>query len=276
MLGEDLAETDKALLRKINLRVANADTMYEPGGGAKAYLTAGLSASRCLQAVVDKWFCGNLPHSTLDLPSGFGRVLRFLKVLFPDSEITAGEIQSDALAFCQSAFGVRTFQSSADVKSLSLPRKFDLIWSGSLITHLDETATSRLLSFFHRHLAEGGACVFTAHGVTPAERIKTSPNAFHLTDEAREKVLRGYQTTGYGYADYSSNAGYGISVTSHARIMDLARAAGSWEPILNIQDGWHDIQDVYAFGKPGGPRGLAVTGGDLGAAARNAHHNDDV
>ncbi len=49
-------------------------------------------------------------------------------------------------------------------RNLSLPHRFDLIWCGSLITHIDEWAAVDLLDFFCRHLADRGVCVFTTLG----------------------------------------------------------------------------------------------------------------
>ena len=110
--------------------------MYRPGW-ATSYLTAGLSASRSIQASLDaagKVISGG---SVLDFPCGYGRVLRFLKEMFPDSTIVASDIESEAVEFCQRAFAVQGYLSTSarSLKTLSLPWKFDLIWCGSLITH---------------------------------------------------------------------------------------------------------------------------------------------
>ena len=68
------------------------------------------------------------------------------------------------LDFCQRAFSAKTVRSDIDFNKLSLPGKYDLIWCGSLVTHLDELAAINLLKFFHSHLSPDGLCIFTTHG----------------------------------------------------------------------------------------------------------------
>ena len=44
-------------------------------------------------------------HNILDLPCGHGRVTRFLKSFFPNSIITACDLDNDAIDFCKETFG---------------------------------------------------------------------------------------------------------------------------------------------------------------------------
>lgn len=121
--------------------------------------------------------------------------------MFPDAEIVGAEIDKEMVDFCQRAFSVSCFLSKGDLKSLSLPRKFDLIWCGSLFTHIDERTAVALLDFFCRHLSEGGMCVFTTHGRHVANLIesKSKELPLNLTEEGRATIIRDYQRTGYGY-----------------------------------------------------------------------------
>src|SRR5262249_26008365 len=140
-----------------------------------------------------------------------------------------GEINTAALDFCQRVFFVSAFLSRANPRDLALPQRFDLIWCGSLITHIDEQATFDLLRFFYGHLSDQGLCVFTTHGQRSIEWIKCKKTTYGLTEEAQHKVLREFQVQGYGYADYPNQSGYGISTVSHSRIVELARSVGSWD-----------------------------------------------
>lgn len=176
--------------------------------------------------------------------------------MFPDSKIIGAEIETEALDFCQRAFSVQGYLSNPgrSFRSLSLPCKFDLIWCGSLITHIDEQAAVDLLDFFCRHLMDGGVCVFTTHGRHVAEMFNSKETTLNLTEEGREKVLCEYQQKGYGYADYPwafpdgrSSGCFGISLASQSRMVELARGVGSWEPIYFLESGWHALQDMYAF-----------------------------
>src|SRR5262249_5267499 len=104
------------------------------------YLVAGLSALRCIMLVLE--YLRTDPasiRSVLDLPSGGGRVLRFLRTGFPDATLVACDTNEALVEFCGKAFGARVTRSTPDINQLHLPGSFDLIWCGSLLTHFDET-----------------------------------------------------------------------------------------------------------------------------------------
>jgi SAM-dependent methyltransferase len=246
LTSEDFTEAEKQLLKRISLQVHHQDAMHVPGY-AREYLIAGLSASRCIQAVLQSIGKERAIGSILDFPCGYGRVLRFLKVMFPDCDITGGEVESGALDFCQRKFGVTPILSSTDFGSLSLPRKFDLIWCGSLITHIDETAAADLLRFFYRHLTNEGVCIFTTHGQLAVDWIEEKTKTYSLPEESQQQILRTFHEKGYGYADYVNQIGCGISAVSRSRVVDLARGIGRWEEVFFIDHGWDGLQDVYAF-----------------------------
>lgn len=262
-LERPLVDAEKRLVRQVSVKTSSSDYMFRPGWStlpvarlAESYLTAGLSASRCIQASLDaagKVISGG---AVLDFPCGYGRVLRFLQAMFPDSQIVGVEIETAAIEFCERAFAVQGYLSNTarHWRSMSLPRKFDLIWCGSLITHVDEQAAVDLLDFFCRHLTEGGVCVFTTHGPHVAEMLNNKATMFGLTEEGRQIVLSEYQQKGFGYADYPYTLAegrvsgcYGISLASPSRVIELARGVGGWESICYLERGWHALQDVHAF-----------------------------
>ena len=241
----DLTNDEKSILRKASLQVHPADIMYS--GNAYHYLSVGLSASRCIQEAIRSAGKEFAACSILDFPSGYGRALRFLRARFPDSDITAAEIETSALDFCRLNFSATPLLSKIPFSDLDLPRRFDLIWCGSLVTHIDEQAACDLLQFFHDHLSDRGLCVFTTHGRGSIERIQSKKATYGLSEDAQQKIIREFQSKGYGYADYPNQSGYGISVVTHQRIRELARGVGGWNETLFLEHGWDNHQDVYAF-----------------------------
>ena len=191
----------------------------------------------------------NTVGSILDFPCGCGRVLRFLRVRFPKADITASEIDTSMLDFCKDVFSVKSVISDIDFRKLSLPGKHDLIWCGSLITHIDERATADLLKFFHDHLSPGGLCVFTTHGQLSVEWIEKKTRTYGLTASAQQEVLSQFHHKGYGYADYKNWHGFGISVVSHEHMLAIARSVGQWNETSFLERGWDNHQDVYGFTK---------------------------
>ena len=222
-------------------------TISRRHSAGRHYLSVGLSAIRCIDAALEKSNGDCEIQSILDLPSGYGRVLRFLRVRFPRAEITASEMYPEMLEFCRKTFAARIFQSDMDFDKLAFAAKFDLIWCGSLITHINERGAVGVLRFFRNHLAPGGVCIVTTHGNVPVGRLRNNAFNYGLTAEAVRQLLAGFDETGYGYADYQNQHGYGISVVSHERMSALARGAGEWHEISFLEKGWDNHQDVYSF-----------------------------
>jgi SAM-dependent methyltransferase len=244
----DLTDFDKQLVKGASTRVDRRDTMYV--GDAVHYLSVGLSALRCVESAIAASGKEFRNGSILDFPSGFGRVLRFLRVRFPDADITAAEIERDALEFCSTNFHVTPLESKIPISSLELNATFDLIWCGSLFTHIDESAAIELLRFFHDHLsAGGGLCVFTTHGARVVERMVTSTWDYGLDDEAKRNLMRGYRLSGYGYVDYHGHSGYGTSAVTPDRMSHLAAGVGSWKQVCFLEHGWAQAHDVFGFVK---------------------------
>jgi SAM-dependent methyltransferase len=244
--SDALSNEEKYLLRNVSVRVHPNDDMYQPRTG-RHYLSIGITSHRAVEAAL-----AHAPHEVrkiLDLPSGYGRFLRFLKVSFPRATVCACDIQLDAMEFCRREFQVEAIISNEDFARVSLPGPFDLIWSGSLLTHLDECRATELFRLYHHNLAPGGLCVFTMHGRTSAAWLANRTETYTLTEAARLKVLSEFEKRGYGYADYQHSPGYGISVATRARIVEMASAVGNWTFSSFFERAWSDHHDVYAFTK---------------------------
>jgi SAM-dependent methyltransferase len=201
-------------------------------GDGEHYFSVGLSALRCIGDAE--------PRRVLDMPCGHGRVMRFLRARWPDAELVACDLDQDGAAFCARRFGAEPVGSSTDLDSLQLPGEFDLIWCGSLLTHLDEAGCAALLSLFRRSLADGGRAVVTTHGAFVADRMREG-DSYQL--EATEQVLRDYEATGFGYADYPFAEGYGVSVNSPEWLGKAAEQAGLRVSDFEERcwDGHHDV-----------------------------------
>ena len=141
-----LSDGECDLLRKASTRVYYGDTMYD----GKHYYRVGLSAISCINEAA-KLAGLTKVGSILDLPCGSGRVLRFLVHQFPEAEITACELEPGPVEFCARTFGAQAAYSSPNLREVSLGKKFDLIWCGSLVTHLNDRSIRDLLRVFQRH-----------------------------------------------------------------------------------------------------------------------------
>lgn len=244
----ELSAAERDLLAKASGRIHYGDGMYS-GDGAH-YYKVGLSAIRCIDealalAKID-------PEAILDLPCGYGRVLRFLTHRFPEAKITACELDRDAVDFCVTALGASPAYSSTDLDSLYFGTHFDLIWCGSLITHIDDANIVALFEFFRRHLAPGGLLIFTTHGDYVAGRMSTTGFDYGLLHEQILSIVDRYSLSGFAYTDYRDREHYGISLTSPEWIRKQIEKVGGLRPIHFSECGWDNHQDVFGFVREGG------------------------
>jgi SAM-dependent methyltransferase len=220
----------------INPELADDDAMFD--GRDEHYLEVGQSASRAIRRALRG---APVPQRILDLPCGHGRVTRVLRAMYPDASITVCDIDQSGVDFTAKHFNARGIYSQADFRALALAETYDLIWVGSLITHLPEQDTRRFFDFAARHLAPEGTLVITSHGSFVAERLLVWN--YGLTDDAVRGLLADHWMHGYGYRAYPGAEGYGISLARRAWYEDLF-AAGPLRLDRYEAQGWDDHQDV--------------------------------
>lgn len=186
------------------------------------------------------------PRAILDLPCGHGRVLRFLRASFPDASIVACDIDTDGVDFCASTFGARPIYSTADLAEVRLDAEFDLIWCGSLMTHIHADGWRSILRVFADHLREPGLLVFTTHGRFHARRLRSGQTRLGLSDWAARTVLSDYDRAGFGFQSYAGQDGYGISLSAPPWVCAQVLATSGLRLAGYQERGWSDHQDVVA------------------------------
>lgn len=234
------------LLTNVSSRIYYNDGMYQ-GYGAH-YFKVGLSAIHCIDEALERAGLKAV-RTILDFPCGSGRVMRFLRQRFPEAKITACELATGPVQFCVRTFGAEPAYSSLTLDEVSLGKQFDLIWCGSLVTHLNEEGITALLRLFRRHLAPGGLMIFTTHGDFVARRIPTRDFDYGMAPEQIERIGDNYPKTGYGFEDYPGEKDYGVSLTSPDWIRGRIAEVGGLREVFFKERGWDDHQDVFGFGR---------------------------
>jgi len=180
-----LDPAQKATCAGIPHDISRRDTMYR--GDLEHYWRVGLSAVECLEEALNR-VPGLVVTDVLDLPCGYGRVLRFLGHRFPAATIHACDLDRRAVDYCVQTFGARGAYSRPDLDGFAVDDRYDLAWCGSLVTHLDAPRIAGL-------------------------------------DKLRSRRIRArlsqYAAGGYAFTPYPAHDGYGISVTSPARFRRL-------------------------------------------------------
>ena len=253
LLRSDTLEPDEfSLLSRVESRISYADGMY--AGNGDHYFRVGLSAIQCIDEALSRTRLEAI-RKILDLPCGYGRVFRFLVHRFPNARITACELMPDAVEFCVKTFGAVPAYAKQNPSELSFADQFDLIWCGSLFTHLDQTGIVALLDLFRRSLFPDGLAVFTTQGERVVERMISDEYDYGIAKEKIPLIVGAYRDSGYGFTTYpdmseygvTGDAGYGISLTTPDWIRAQAKRVGGLREIYFQAHGWDDHQDVFGF-----------------------------
>ena len=228
---------------KVSLKVAEHDAMY--AGNGVHYLECGASALSVIHAATV--LAGTRPGAILDFGSGAGRVTRWLRAHWPQARITATDLRGDDLAFCEAEFGCATFLSATDIGALKAPQRYDVIWAGSVLTHLSAPAAEALLVKLLSWTRPEGIVVASLHG-----RFVTGRGAAHefygLGEERWAALQAGYRDgAAYGYADYAQTPGYGISIARPAWAAAVAERLEGARLVLLGERLWDDHHDVVAL-----------------------------
>lgn len=224
---------------EVSQEIASDDAMhaYAP----ELYFRAGREAVRNIRLAMLAAGTERV-RNVLDFACGWGRVMRALNAAFPDAQLTACDIQPGQVDFCTEAFGATGVYSDVDPAMVRFDNRFDVIWSGSLMTHVDEHRWPGFLRVWESHLAAHGVLVFTTYGRFTAQGMRVGANLLNLTKEQAEQVLRDYDRTGFGYAHSSADAD---TLTDRAWVCKALDQVPTLELLLYIERGWLG-QDVVA------------------------------
>ena len=149
----------------------------------------------------------------LDFGCGCGRTLRWLLPRYPNSEFHGVDVDAEAVEWCMKNVKPGHFQATSPISRLPFPNKhFDVVYSISVFTHLDEHMQDQWLSELRRVLKMDGVLLFTVHGSLAAQE---------LDPQGREAL------EGYGFV--------------HRRSMKLKGLVPDW-----YQTTWHSKEYIVA------------------------------
>jgi SAM-dependent methyltransferase len=227
--------------------IADNDAMFERHAPADEawnhYFLCGRSALRVIRLALAAAGKTDV-RKVLDLPCGHGRVLRVLRAAFPLAELHACDLDRDGVDYCAARFGARAIYSHPNPAQVALAGPYDLIWVGSLLTHLDAPRWRAFFELFRSALTPDGVCVFTCHGHTAAEMIRSGKAGYGLTDPVA--LLKPYRKGGFAYTAYPGQD-YGISLSSPAWVTGQLAAVGGVRLLLYSERGWADHHDAVAW-----------------------------
>jgi len=217
------------------------------------YRRVGLEAVALLQRALAQ--AGRRPaevRRVLDFPSGYGRVTRHLRAVFPDALFVVADVDAAAVRFCAHEFGAVGIVTGIDMARLAFPGRFDAIFVGSLLTHLNGADCIATLRVLTSSLEPGGVLVFTTHGESCLAHLEVYGDdvAVHADAFRSEVAVHGLCFRRYAGATHD----WGLTVHAAAwveRLLAAAPFARELRALGFAARGWDGHQDVWSVARLG-------------------------
>ncbi|MBV9472956.1 MAG: class I SAM-dependent methyltransferase [Solirubrobacterales bacterium] len=192
-------------------------------------------------------------HRVLDFGAGAGRVLPHLAALIPHANCTGCDVDARAIAWASRHHPTQRWERSAFLPPLPFePESFDLVYSISVFSHLDEWLQDRWLAELRRILSPAGVALLSVHGPSAFEQFRQG--AARTAWCKRSAFARGPLGPGeFEFVPYRRSVwnaatlpgigeGYGLSFHGH----EYVRAHWSMSlAVLELREraitGWQDI-----------------------------------
>jgi len=234
--------TDPANYSLPFVREISPDDEMAVGATPKQYYHLGFTALDCIRAGLRAANVERPPRTVLDFACGYGRVLRMLVAAFPQADFTAADINRDGVQFCASKFGAKGVVAHTLPERIELEDRYELIWVGSLFTHLDAPYWRSFLGLFAEHLERGGVLVFATHGRGTVEELRVGQRKFSV--ENIPALLAACERHGFAYQSYTGAEGFGISLSRPSWVCAELEQHPGLELVSYTEGGWNGRQDV--------------------------------
>lgn len=180
------------LLSNLNLSLSKNDLMFHYSllhvgsilSAFESYLAVGHQGFTIIQQIARQAF-GGLKNTgnVLDFASGYGRITRFLIQEHEAEKVWVSDIKQKAVDFQKKSFGVQGFASVYQPLSMKVEERFDLIFVGSLFSHLPITTFREWLIQLKSMLTPRGILAFSVHDTSLFGVPTNEPFIFHPSSE---------------------------------------------------------------------------------------------
>jgi SAM-dependent methyltransferase len=167
----------------------------------------------------------------LDFACGYGRVSRWLAAELGPGRLAVSDIVAPAVAFQRATFGVEGIVSTERPEELPIAERFDLVWVGSLFTHLPEPAFGAWLARLAALVSESGLLALSTLDMT-------------LSPEGRDSAGRGIRFAPVSESRVLSTETYGTTWVTAAYLERAVAALGAGWRLRRIPRGVCDYQDL--------------------------------
>jgi SAM-dependent methyltransferase len=212
----------------------------------KAYFSVGHRSVRRIRIAMLEGRVRQLTN-ILDFGCGYGRVLRAIHASFPDAKLTACDINREGVDFCAETFGATPVYSAIESKDIPLEGPFDLIWAGSVFSHLSARRWTDFLGMFESLLAPRGLLVFTTQGRRAATAFRRREFPWLTKDqwiELVEKLISAYEEDDFSYEAFPG-VDWGLTLAKPSWVCSELEKHHELRLLSLIEHGW-GYQDVVS------------------------------
>lgn len=198
-------------------------------------------------------FSWDRTRRVLEFGSNNGRLIRWLEPYAEGREIWGVDIQAEKVLWAMENLSpLLRFATTTTVPHLPfVDRHFDLVYAGSVFTHLGELHVA-WLSELRRILAPGGLLYITVHDEESVRVLESEPGRDRLKERiegsAHKDALRSGDFGFVSMAPYG-NAMLSLVMMSEAYVMRIARPL---ELVGRFPKAYSGFQTAYVFRQPGG------------------------
>lgn len=181
--------------------------MFRSTPDEESYLRAGKSVASTVRVALE--LAGLSPESILDYGCGHGRVLRWFQSFWPNADLTAADVTPDQIEFCARTFGANPFLIDKPFDEVELPSSYNLIWLGSIFTHMDSTGWRSLTDSLIKHIRPNGLLCFSFAG-RHVYKLLESGDRFRINDKHEPDVreaISDYESSGFGFFSQRESQG---------------------------------------------------------------------
>lgn len=100
-------------------------------------------------------------EKVLDFGAGYGRLSRYFKKFFGAEEYYASDIKEEAVLFTSELCGFKPVYHTSVPESFRVEERFDVIFAGSVFTHLPAGIMTQWLKVLAQHLTDDGVLLFS-------------------------------------------------------------------------------------------------------------------
>jgi hypothetical protein len=158
--------------------------------------------------------------------------------------LTACDLNLDGVEFCARVLGAVPVASHVRAREIDVTGPFDLVWSGSLFNHFEAPRWDEFLDLVEAVLEPGGLLVVAIHSQQLANGMRLGIPDPKLSGEGIQKILRGYDESGFGYADYAGERDWGDNVAKPEWVEALIASRARLELVDYEESAWSNALDV--------------------------------